>query len=547
MRAAFAVAATAFAVVGVLAAPASAALISVGLAPDAPKEAVTAAVAAAGGTLAEDLGPLDALVFDVPNASAGIAAVRGLRDVEYAERATATRRLAFTPNDPLFDRQWYLGAIRAFDHWAEKPTHPPVRVAVIDSGIDGGHPEFAGRIVGARSFVSSRPLVDRAGHGTIVAGQVAAAIDNGRGIAGAGPSVELLVAKVVQPDGRISIVSEARAIRWAVDRGADVINLSLGGPRDPRNRERDTYSRLEHAAIDYATRRGVLVVAAVGNCGVARCPERYASWPAALPHVVGVSSFARDGSTPRFSNRDRVHNDLAAPGTGILSTYPRRLTPSRCPLRGYTLCAEYAYERSPRGTSFSAPLVSAAGAVLLGERGLLGLEPLHASQLSAVLARSAVDLGAPGRDPASGRGRLDLPAALASLSGPLPPRDRYEANDDAGARARTLSETVTTVEATLDRWDDVRDVYRIRLVAGRRIVLALDGPLGANSSLFLWRPGTARVAGPGARRADRLAESRQPGSLEQIAFRARRTGWYYVEARLASGAGGEYRLTVARQ
>jgi subtilisin family serine protease len=545
VRSALAVAAAVAALAA--ATPASAVRISVGLAPDAPREAVLAAVAEAGGTLAEDLGPLDALVFDVPDAAAGMTAVRGLPAVEYAERVKVTRRLAFTPNDPLFDRQWYLASIRAFDHWAENPAHPPVLVAVVDSGIDGRHPEFAGRIAGARSFVASPALVDRAGHGTVVAGQIAAAVDNERGIAGAGPSVELLVAKVVRPDGGISVLAEARAIRWAVDRGAKVINLSLGGRRDPRNPARDTYSRLEHAAIDYATRRGVLVVAAVGNCGALRCPERYASWPAALPHVVGVSALSRELRVPTFSNRDLVHNDVAAPGVGILSTYPRRLTPRRCPYRGYTLCAQYRYERSPRGTSFSAPLVSAAGAVLLGERGLLGLEPLHSSQLSAALTRSAVDVGVAGRDPASGNGRLDTAAALESLSEPLPPRDRREANDDAGTRARTLAGTVGTVEATLDRWDDVRDVYRIRLVAGRTVVLTLDGPSGGNSNLFLWRPGTEHVTGRGVRRADRLAASAQPGSFERIAFRPRRTGWHYVEARLASGASGEYRLTIERR
>ncbi len=546
MRAALAVAAASVAVLAT-AAPASAARISVGLAPDAPRDAIVAAVAEAGGTLAEDLGPLDALVFDVPDAAAGMKVVRGLPAVEYAELVKATRRLAFAPNDPLFDRQWYLASVRAFDHWAEHPAHPPVRVAVVDSGIDGRHPEFSGRIAGARSFVASHARVDRAGHGTVVAGQIAAAVDNQRGIAGAGPSVELLVAKVVRPDGGISVLAEARAIRWAVDRGAKVINLSLGGPRDPRNPARDTYSRLEHAAIDYATRRGVLVVAAVGNCGGLRCPERYASWPAALPHVVGVSALSRDLRVPAFSNRDRVHSDVAAPGVGILSTYPRRLTPPRCPYRGYTLCAEYRYERSPRGTSFSAPLVSAAAAVLLAERGLLGLEPLHASQLSAVLARSAIDVGAPGRDPASGNGRLDVRTALESLVASPPPRDYYEANDDAGRRARTLADGVATVEATLDRWDDVRDVYRVRLAAGRRVVFTLDGPSGGNSNLLLWRPGTEHVVGRGVRRADQIATSTQPGSLEQIAFRPRRTGWYYVEARLASVADGPYRLTIERQ
>ena len=71
-----------------------------------------------------------------------------------------------------------------------------------------------------------------------------------------------------------------------------MINLSLGGPRDPRRPARDTYSALEHRAIDYATRKGVVVVAAAGNCAALSCPEAYAAWPAALPHVIGVGAIS---------------------------------------------------------------------------------------------------------------------------------------------------------------------------------------------------------------------------------------------------------------
>ncbi|MGO8056145.1 S8 family serine peptidase, partial [Rhizobium leguminosarum] len=84
------------------------------------------------------------------------------------------------------------------------------------------------------------------GHGTIIAGQIASTLGNAQGTAGAGIPVELLVAKVVTSSGFISIVDEASAIRWAVDSGAQVINLSLGGPRDPVHPRRDTYSPLEH-------------------------------------------------------------------------------------------------------------------------------------------------------------------------------------------------------------------------------------------------------------------------------------------------------------
>jgi subtilisin family serine protease len=527
----------------VLAPPASAASLVVGVEPGASRADVAAAVAArTGGTLVEDLGPLQALVFDVSGRGLGAAALPG---VAYVERPGATpRSLAFTPNDPLLPSQWYLRAVRAFDFWPERPDRPPVLVAVVDSGLDGGHPEFAGRVAGARSFVGSPALVDRGGHGTMVAGEIAAAVDNGRGIAGAGVPVRLLVAKVIDDTGDAPLLAEVRAIRWAVNRGAKVINISLGGPRNPRNLRRDTYSRLEHAAIDYATRRGVVVVAAAGNCTTVACPEPYASWPAALPHVLGVSAVGPGGESPEFSNRDRVYNDLAAPGTDILTTYPRRLSARLCPYPGYTACAREISRRSPSGTSFSAPLVAAAAALLLGERDALGLGPLHSSQVTAILTRSAVDVGQPGRDRASGNGVLDVNAALAALAGEVPPRDRFEANDDAGARAYPLPGSARTVDATLDRWDDQRDVYRVGLRRGQRLTVTLDGPAGGESNLFVWRPGTESLAAAG--RLARLAASAQPGSAEGLRIRARRSGAYFVEVRLAGGASGAYRLTLTR-
>ena len=124
---------------------------------------------------------------------------------------------AFAPSDPLSSRQWYLQQNRAFDYWtsAADADLAPVRVAVIDSGIDGGHPDLVGKVVAARSFVGGSPYRDTKGHGTFVAGLIAATLDNGEGIAGMAFNARLVVAKVVTPSGAVPLRAEVAAIRWA--------------------------------------------------------------------------------------------------------------------------------------------------------------------------------------------------------------------------------------------------------------------------------------------------------------------------------------------
>ena len=285
---------------------------------------------------------------------------------------------------------------------------------------------------------------------------IAAELDNATGIAGLAPSAELLIAKVVAPGGTISVEAEAKAIRWAVDNGARVVNVSLGGLRDPRNPDRDTFSRLEQEAVAYAVKKGAVVVAAVGNADQAPdTPWRFASYPAALPHVLGVSALTRSGSSPSFSNRDAVYNDVAAPGEDIFSTFPRSLTAERhgCADQGYTPCASDDF-RPPEGTSFAAPQASAVAANLLGARPLLRPE-----QVIGIIERTAVDANAStgcsacalGRDEFTGWGALDGTAAVGALGGAIPPRDGLEPNDDAGDDAYRLYFTAARRRASRRR------------------------------------------------------------------------------------------------
>jgi Subtilase family len=524
---------------------AAAARFAVGIRPGADVAALRVLLERRTGQRVESLAPVPALLAEATSPRR----LQGLPDARYVERVPV-RRLSFVPNDPLVPKQWYLAQNRAFDAWTVLPPLDAVRVAVIDSGVDAGHPELVRRITAARSFVDGSARVDTQGHGTFVAGLIAAEADNQTGIAGMSPAAELLVAKVVTAERTIPVDVEAKAIRWAVQSGARVINMSLGGLRDPLEPSRDTFSRLEADAIAYAVSRNVVVVAAVGNADQApRQPWRYASWPAALPHVIGVSALGRDGSSPAFSNRDAVYNDIAAPGQEIVSTFPRAMTAKRhhCEEQGYSLCGPEEY-RVAEGTSFAAPQVSAAAATLLGT------DPtLRAEQVIALLERTAVDANASngcracplGRDAYTGSGRLDVTASLAALDGPVPARDSLEPNDNAGRAAYTLWGPKRRIEASLDFWDDQNDVYRLRLRKGQRVYASLIGPPGSDPALVLWRPGTTNVDDLG-RQDLRARVSQRTGPNDFIGYRAPREGWYYLQVKLPTQGAGAYRLSVVK-
>jgi subtilisin family serine protease len=441
---------------------------------------------------------------------------------------------AFTPNDPLFPRQYYLAQDHAFDPWPSFPALQPVLVAVVDSGIDGGHPEFKGRIAAAKSFVGGKALVDSVGHGTFVAGEIAALTGNRIGMAGMAPSARLLVAKAAYADGSVSTHAEALAIRWAVDHGARVINLSLAGVRAPESRSLDTYSAEEAAAIAYATAQGAVVIAAVGNADDApSAPWPYASWPSALPHVLGVAALTRAGAVPRFSDRDPVFVDLAAPGDEIVSTFPRVLTRKRrgCVNQGYSDCGE-GFFRAGAGTSFAAPQASATAAVLLALR-----PELSADQVVWSHAHSADDVGAPicaecrpGRDSLSGWGRIDVTRAIAMLDAPLPPADVREPNDGATTAAARVYGRTARIDATLDYWDDPLDVYSVFMRAGEQLSVRLDGTPGTETALHVTRRRTISV------------RAEEAGAVHALDVVVPTEGWYDVRVRLDTEGYGGYNL-----
>jgi subtilisin family serine protease len=413
-----------------------------------------------------------------------------------------------------------------------------VSVAVIDSGIDRTSPDLAGAVPLA-PVDEAHDLNASLIHGTAVAGIIAADADNGVGGVGVGaPYVKLLDYRVVS-GGDVDPNVEARAIRDAVGAGARVINLSLGGNRDPNDSSLDEFSRAERNAISYAVKRGAVVVAAVGNA--ADDAGMYASWPAALRHVIGVSAVTPALAWAPFSNTDPVFNDIAAPGVGIITTVPRSLAPTGSSLDappGFTIQAD----GTVLGTSFAAPHVSAAAAVLLARH-----PEFTPTQVMWILEHTAHRLGdTPGvaRDKLTGFGLLDVTAAVKFADGPaasLPPADSDEPNDVA-MDAQVLPITNGFIDAVADFGDDRRDVYKLFLHAGDSLRVTTGSlPLGGNLGLdvAVFPPGATDLAS--SKRM--LAVKRPPFTATSLRIRnsTPTDGFYYIQVSARRGWGA-YRL-----
>lgn len=301
------------------------------------------------------------------------------------------------PNDPLFARfQWNMQQVKAPRAWTVS-LGSGQRVAVIDSGLDVGHPEFSDKLVAGRDFVQNddNPQ-DEHGHGTHITGIIAARPNNNTGIAGLGWDAKARPVRALNFLAEGTIANVAAAIRWSVDQGDRIINLSLSGPVD---------SGTLRDAVAYAQDRGALLVASVGDD---KLTGNQTPYPAAIDGVIGV------GATTNETRRARTSNtgpwvDLAAPGGEptsssdsviehwIWSTWPRN-TGVGIPAIGYN---------RDSGTGQAAAHVSAAAALVWAVNpGLTG------DQVAFILQQSAYDLGEAGPDPEFGNGLLDAYSAV---------------------------------------------------------------------------------------------------------------------------------------
>ncbi|GIK74242.1 MAG: hypothetical protein BroJett021_32300 [Chloroflexota bacterium] len=316
-------------------------------------------------------------------------------------------------NDTYYaSRQWPLQRSSFARAWQLVQEHglttQTVRVAVIDSGADFNHPDLAGRLLFGINYITPGAMPnDDFGHGTHVTGIIAAIANNGRGIAGGAPNVEIDPLKMLGSNGSGSITNLIRAICDAADRGADVINMSLEIPTGAISPS--TADSIQ-AAVDYAYGRGSLLVAAAGNSsnGSILGPVYF---PARLDRVVAVAALTPENTRASYSAVG-TQLDIAAGGgsftTSVLSTWPASV-PGKCIGSGRVLLMENGiYYCTEPGTSMSAPLVSAAAALLMGIR-----PSLTNAAVETLLEETARDVGLPQIE--AGAGLLDIEAAVRRL------------------------------------------------------------------------------------------------------------------------------------
>jgi thermitase len=296
-----------------------------------------------GGAVIEQISPLNVQMVKVENGEVAqqIRAYRSDSAVEYAE-PDYVLKVIDTPDDSDYYQQWGLTTIQAQAAWEITTGDAGVKVAVLDTGIDQDNEDLAAKIVANQNFSSSPSVDDLYGHGTHVAGIVAAICNNGIGVAGVGYNSSLMNVKVFDDSGNGLDSWAADGIIWAADNGAQVINLSMGGPDD---------SMTLQNAVDYAWNKGVVVVASAGN-NATNTPV----YPAYYTNCIAVAATDQNDAKAAYSTYGEWV-DVAAPGTHIFSTLPNHL----CHLQKNDEFLNYG---CLSGTSMSAPFVSGLAALV---------------------------------------------------------------------------------------------------------------------------------------------------------------------------------------
>jgi subtilisin family serine protease len=339
-------------------------------------DASAAAVSLPGATEIGRLDELDTRVVDVPPGQAKKVREQLLADPNVLSvEQDGTAQAMLLPNDALWSKEWFARKVRGPAAWDVTVGRGEPVVAVLDTGVAAGHPDLSGRVLTGWNFHNNNSnTADNGDHGTAVASVIAGAGNNSVGIAGMCWKCRILPVKVLDSAGGGSWSNIAAGIIFATNRGADVINLSLGGA---------TGSTALRDAVDYATSRGVTVVAAAGNSG-----SRQMFYPAAYSNVIAVAGTTSSDGLYSWSNRGSWV-DIAAPGCTYAAAPGGRW-------------------RSFCGTSAAAPVVSGIAALVISRS-----PTASRSTVRWAMTSSDVPVGS-----AIGGGRIDAAAAVRKVGQP---------------------------------------------------------------------------------------------------------------------------------
>ncbi len=297
-------------------------------------------------------------------------------------------------NDPYRKYQWALDLFNAESRW-KTSKGAGVVVAVVDTGVSGAHQDLDNRVLAGRDFIDpGTSAKDENGHGTHVAGIIAANAYNRLGIAGFAYKAKILPVRVLDETGAGDNAGVANGIIWAAQKGADVINLSLGSTQSD--------SAIQ-SAVAYAQSRNAVVIAAAGNAGCGLLLGAPTSYPAAYPGVLGVGAISRDRVVARYSSCGSWV-DVVAPGSAIVSTMLAAADSGLGCTPGKRYC-------TLSGTSMATPYASATAALEIARLG----GRYSQSSIVSRLQSTATDLGPVGRDNDYGHGLISPYRMLAGL------------------------------------------------------------------------------------------------------------------------------------
>ncbi|UQU65237.1 type VII secretion-associated serine protease mycosin [Couchioplanes caeruleus] len=333
---------------------------------------VRLAVRVAAACVAAGLTAAPALAFPASPASAASSAGVGA----LAGPVTAPEPLL---GDSVRSEQWHLKTLNVAGAWTYS-TGEGVTVAVIDSGVDADHPDLRGQVLKGLDLVDPQGDgdTDLVGHGTTVSAIIAGRNDDTDGVVGIAPRAKILPVRVLDRENKYDdAMIVARGVRWAVDKGARVINLSLGG---------NGSSPALAAALDYAFAKDVVVVACTGNAGSSTSSGVW--YPAREPGVIAVAGMEKDGDVLWSGSITGKETVVTAPATELYGASPD----------GYWRV---------QGTSFAAPMVSATAALVRSR-----WPTMSAGEVVNRIIRTAKDRGPAGRDNEYGFGMVDPTGAL---------------------------------------------------------------------------------------------------------------------------------------